>query len=128
MGESNGLRKKLMKTPKKLLLTEKRSARMTGRLVPTKPTSRSLDKTLTILRAAFTDRRKCRDLTEPSLNFTATPKPTFNGSWMSTKMFSQTELDFPTEFNGVLTSTLLQHPPSFNHRSTTETRLQHELF
>ena len=81
--ELNGQRTKLRTTPRRSPTTERRSARTTGRPVPTKLTSRSSAETSQMSKTASTDNKECRDSTGRSSNSTATLKPTSHGSWTS---------------------------------------------
>ena len=81
--ELNGQRMKLRTMPRRSPTTERRSARTTGRPVPTKPTSRSSAETSQMLKTASTDNRECRNSTGRSSSSTATLKPTSHGSWTS---------------------------------------------
>lgn len=81
--ELNGQRTKLRTMPRRSQTTERKSARTTGKPVPTKLTLRNSAETSQTSKTASTDNKACRDSTGKSLSSTATLKPMSHGSWTS---------------------------------------------
>merc|ERR1719198_1827173 len=121
--ESSGPKRRSRRTPEKSLITEKRSARTTGKPAPTPPILKNWKLTSATSKTASRDSRANKHSTEPSLSFTATLRHTFSGLWTSARMSLLMELDSPMESTGASTIT----PPQQSQQYTATMAITTEL-